>query len=281
MQFSESWLRSLVDPALSSDELSHTLTMAGLEVEEVRAVAPLFEGVVVGAILGVESHPDAERLKVCRVDIGSDDPVQIVCGAPNVVVGMKAPLARVGAKLPGEANGIVEIRRATMRGVASDGMLCSARELGISDDHGGLLALPQDAAPGQNVRAVLDLDDRIFTIKLTPNKADCLSLLGIAREVAAITGAVMTPPPGAPVLATTTDVFPVRISSPDGCGRFTGRVIRNVDATAPTPEWMRRRLERAGQRSISALVDVTNYVMLELGRPLHVYDLNKLRGGID
>jgi phenylalanyl-tRNA synthetase beta chain len=280
MQFSESWLRTLVDPPLSADELAHLLTMSGLEVEECRPVAPDFSGVVVGEIRKVDRHPSADRLVVCEVDAGGEV-LRIVCGAPNAAAGMKVACARVGARLSTVGGKPLEIRKAQMRGVESQGMLCSAREVGLSEDHSGLLALPDDARPGQDVRTVLDLDDRVFVIKLTPNRADCLSVLGVAREVSALTRAPLRAPEILPVRASCDATFPVRISDPAGCGRFTGRVIRNVNAAAPTPEWMKRRLERAGQRSISALVDVTNYVMLELGRPLHVYDLRKLRGGID
>jgi phenylalanyl-tRNA synthetase beta chain len=282
VQFSERWLRTLVDPPLSITELTHLLTMSGLEVESCEPVAPPSSNVVVGEVRKVAPHPQADRLKVCEVDAGTGGALRIVCGAPNVAVGMKAPLALVGARLPAGVDGTpVEIKPVTMRGVESQGMLCSARELGLSDDHSGLLPLPADAPVGADVRQVLELDDHVLLIKLTPNRADCLSVLGVAREVAALTGAKLVPPPVVAVPPLSDARFPVRISDPDGCGRFTGRVIRNVDAAAPTPDWMRRRLERAGQRSISALVDVTNYVMLELGRPLHVYDLDKLSGGID
>ena len=283
MQFSEHWLRTWVNPPLDSDALAHTLTMAGLEVEESRPFAPASSGIVVGLVLEVARHPNADRLSVCKVDVGTGTALNIVCGAPNVVAGMKAPCALIGATLPAaEAGGEpVTIKRAAMRGVESEGMLCSARELELSDDHGGLLALPADAPVGADIRAVLALDDRLLTLKLTPNKGDCLSILGVAREVAALTGAPLTPPSITPVPAASNDTFPVTIGAPEGCGRFSGRVIRNVDATRPTPEWMKDRLLRSGQRSISALVDVTNYVMLELGRPLHVYDLAKLDGAID
>jgi phenylalanyl-tRNA synthetase beta chain len=282
MQFSERWLRSLVDPPLSTAQLAHLLTMSGLEVESCEPVAPPSSKVVVAQVRSVVAHPQADRLKVCEVDAGVGKQLQIVCGAPNVSVGMKAPLALVGARLPaGEGGTEVEIKPAKMRGVESQGMLCSARELGLSDDHTGLLALPPDAPVGADVRQVLALDDHILLIKLTPNRADCLSVVGVAREVAALSGAPLELP-AVPAVAPANDaVFPVRISDAQGCGRFTGRVIRNVNAAAPTPGWMRERLERAGQRTISALVDVTNYVMLELGRPLHVYDLDKLSGGID
>ena len=282
MQFSENWLRTLVDPKLTTSEFTHLLTMSGLEVEECRYVAPPFSGVLVGKVLKVEKHPNADKLKVCQVDVGGAQPLGIVCGAPNVAAGMKVPCALVGARLPGTSpDQPFEIKAATMRGVESRGMLCSARELGLSEDHSGLLKLHEDAPIGRDVREVLALDDRIFTVKLTPNRADCLSVLGMAREVAALTRAPLRPPKISAVPNVSTVTFPVKISAPEGCGRFSGRVIRNVNASASSPDWMKLRLERAGQRSISALVDVTNYVMLELGRPLHVYDLDKLQGGID
>ncbi|HET7764165.1 MAG TPA: phenylalanine--tRNA ligase subunit beta [Burkholderiales bacterium] len=277
MQFSERWLRSFVDPPLATDELARLLTMSGVEVETCLPVAPPFSGVVVGQILSAQTHPNADRLTVCSVDVAKGAPLQIVCGAPNVVAGMKAPVALVGAKLPGE----LEIKAASVRGAESRGMLCSARELGLSEDHSGLLALPANAPLGRDVREVLALDDRIFVLKVTPNRADCLSVLGVAREVSALTRAKLHAPEIKPVQAAIDARFPVKISEASGCGRFAGRVIRNVNASALTPAWMKERLERAGQRPISALVDVTNYVMLELGRPLHVYDLDKLAGGID
>ncbi|MDB5805970.1 MAG: Phenylalanyl-tRNA synthetase beta chain 6 [Betaproteobacteria bacterium] len=286
MKFPESWLRSFVNPPLSSAELAHTLTMSGLEVEETEAAAPAFTGIVVGEIKSFEKHPNADRLNVCQVDAGQDHLLNIVCGAPNVAAGMKVPCALIGAQLPpagdDKADGKpFEIKRAKMRGVESEGMLCSARELGMSDDHSGLLPLPADAVPGTNVREVLNLDDTLFTIKLTPNRADALSVLGVARDVAAITSAPFQPLAVPAVQPTMDDKFTAKITDADGCGRFTGRVIKGVNAKAPTPAWMVERLARSGQRSISALVDVTNYVMLELGRPLHVYDLDKLQGGID
>jgi len=282
MQFSESWLRSMVDPALTTQELAHLLTMAGFEVESCAPVAPAFSKVVVSQVRAVEKHPNADRLTVCTVDAGTGKALRVVCGAPNVVPGMKAPCALVGARLPGAEPGQhFELKPMAMRGVESQGMLCSARELGLSDDHSGLLALDAGAPVGSDLREYLALDDHIFTIKLTPNRADCLSILGVAREVAALTEAILSPPVISPVPHECDAVFPVAISDPDGCGRFTGRVIRDVSAQAATPQWMRQRLERAGQRCISALVDVTNYVMLELGRPLHVYDVDKLSGFID
>ncbi len=273
MNVPENWLRDFVEVKTSADELAHLLTMSGLEVESCAPVAPRFKGVVVGEILAVERHPNADKLTVCTVDIGKQK-LKVVCGAPNVRVGMKAPLATVGAVL-----GKLEIRQSSLRGVDSEGMLCSARELGLSEDHSGLLEL--DDEPGQDVYKSLRLDEQVLTFKLTPNRADCLSVLGIAREVAALTGTALNNPGVKKVAEKSKVTHPVRISAADGCGRFAGRVIRNVNAAAPTPAWMRQRLERAGQRSISALVDVTNYVMLEMGRPLHVYDQDKLKGAID
>ncbi len=278
MQFSEQWLRSLVNPPLSRDELAHLLTMAGLEVEEMRAAAPTFSQVVVARILSAEKHPDADKLKLCRVDVGQASlagPLQIVCGAPNAAVGMRVPCALVGAQLPG-----ISIKRAKVRGIESFGMLCSARELGLSEDHGGLLALDDDAPVGQDLREHLQLDDALITLKLTPNRADCLSLTGIAREVAALSGAALSLPEIKPVPAAHQQSRTVLLDAPDACPRYCGRIISGVDATAPTPGWIKRRLERSGIRSISALVDVTNYVMLELGQPLHAFDNENLRGAI-
>lgn len=276
MQFPESWLRALVNPAIGTEELAHRLTMAGLEVEETQPAAPPFSGIVVAHIVDIAPHPDADKLRVCQVDDGSGQRLQIVCGAPNAAAGLKVPLARVGAELPGG----MKIGTAKMRGVESAGMLCSARELGLSQDHGGLLVLPADMAPGTSLRVALDLDDTLFTLKLTPNRADCLSILGVAREVAALTGAPLTQPVFEPVAVELNDRVKVAISAPDLCGRFAGRVIRGVNARAATPDWMKTRLERAGQRSVSALVDISNYVMLELGRPSHVFDLDKISGDI-
>jgi phenylalanyl-tRNA synthetase beta chain len=275
MNVPESWLRSFCNPPISGQELADRLTMAGIEVEAYEPFGPKFSGVVVGEVLAVEKHPNADKLTVCLVSTGNEK-LQVVCGAPNVRVGMKAPLASIGAKLPG-----IEIKEAPLRGVNSQGMLASARELGLSNDHSGLLELPKNAKTGSDVRSVLGLDDRVMTLKLTPNRADCLSILGVAREVSALTGAALEAPRIEKIPVKSQAKHPVRITAAQGCGRFAGRVIRNVNATAPTPQWMKDRLERAGQRSISALVDVTNYVMLELGRPLHVYDQDKLKGPID
>lgn len=276
MQFPESWLRTLVNPAIATEELAHRLTMAGLEVEDTVPAAPAFSGVVVGHIVEIAPHPDADKLRVCKVDDGAGELLQIVCGAPNAAAGLKVPLARVGAELPGG----MKIGVAKMRGVQSSGMLCSARELGLSQDHAGLLELPADMTPGQSIREALNLDDTLFTLKMTPNRADCLSILGVAREVAALTGAPLSVPTAVAVPVTLDERLPVKVEAPDLCGRFGGRVIRGVNARAATPEWMKTRLERAGQRSVSALVDISNYVMLELGRPSHVFDLDKIRGDL-
>ncbi|NLY33424.1 MAG: phenylalanine--tRNA ligase subunit beta [Alcaligenaceae bacterium] len=272
MLFPESWLRSLVNPAINTEELSHRLTMAGLEIEDTAPVAPPFTGVVVAHIVEVAPHPNADKLRICQVDDGSGELLQIVCGAPNAAKGIKVPLAKIGAVLPGN----FKISKGKLRGEVSFGMLCSARELGLSQDHGGLLELEASAMVGQDIRQALDLDDTVFEIKLTPNRADCLSLHGVAREVSALTGAPLKAFDFSPVAVSINDKLAVNVQAPDLCGRFAGRIIKGVNAKAPTPAWMKSRLERAGQRSVSALVDISNYVMLELGRPTHVFDLNKI-----
>jgi phenylalanyl-tRNA synthetase beta chain len=276
MKFSEHWLRTMVDPPLDSAALAHALTMAGIEVEELARVAPPFSGVVVGKVLAVERHPNADRLTVCRVDAGRGDPLSIVCGAPNVAAGTLVPCALVGARLPGA----VSIRETAMRGVESQGMLCSAAELGLSDDASGLLLLDTDALVGTDLRQALDLDDALFTLKLTPNRADCLSLAGIAREVGAITRCAATLPRASKITTQAAPRRHVRVEDALACPRFCGRVIEGIDARAATPAWMKRRLERSGIRPISAVVDVTNYVMLELGQPLHAYDDALLEGDV-
>ncbi len=283
MQFPESWLRTFVDPQLTTDELSHALTMAGLEVESLSKAAPPTSKIVVGRVLEVVKHPDADKLNVCQVDAGTGATLNIVCGAPNVAPGIKVPVALVGAELPPAEEGgkPFAIKLSKLRGVESQGMLCSARELKLSEDHSGLLVLPEDTPVGQDIRETLNLDDTIFEIKLTPNKADCLSVFGIARETAAITGAPLTPVDIRPVRVELDETLPVSIAAPDLCGRFSGRVIRGVNAHAKTPQWMVERLERSGQRSVSVLVDISNYVMFELGRPSHVFDLDKIHGGIE
>ena len=276
MRVSVNWLKELVDTQMSIDEIAHALTMAGLEVEEVTPVAAPFERVVIAEVKTIAPHPNADKLRVCNVDAGTGTLLQIVCGAPNVTAGMRVPCALVGAKLPG-----IEIKHATLRGVDSNGMLCSARELGLSDEHSGLLALPNDAPVGQDIRVFLDLDDVYLTLKMTPNRGDCLSMMGVARDFAAATGAKLTMSKISPVSITGTISGAVAISAPKACGRYMGRVMTGVDASAMTPDWMKRRLERAGFRSIAPLIDITNYVNLERGQPMHAFDHDTLQGGID
>ena len=262
MQFPESWLRTFCNPSLSTQELADTLTMAGLEVEELRPVAPPFTGIVVGEILEAVQHPDADRLRVCRVNVGQDEPLQIVCGAPNARAGIRVPCALVGAELPpGEDGKPFRIKVGKLRGVQSFGMLCSARELQLSEEHGGLMELPADAPVGTSIRTYLDLDDTLFTLKLTPNLAHTLSVYGVAREVSALTGAPLAPLPSAEVSVASPDAVHVDIQATDLCGRFSGRVITGVDPHVQTPAWMVDRLARCGQRSVSPLVDISNYVM--------------------
>ena len=282
MQFSESWLRQYVNPLLDSKALGHAMTMAGLEVEEQHSVAPPFTKIVVAQILSAEQHPDADRLRVCKVDAGTGQELQIVCGAPNARIGIKIPCALVGAELPpSEVGGKpFMIKLGKLRGVESQGMLCSGRELGLGDDHEGILELPGDAPVGDDIRKYLDLDDQIFVIKLTPNKADCLSLIGMAREVSAITGAALCAPKWTAPNVSIADKLKVTIENTDLCGRFAGRVIRGVNPQAKTPDWIIQRLCHAGQRSISALVDLSNYMMLEMGQPTHVFDIDKLTGDL-
>lgn len=284
MQFPESWLREFCDPPLSSEALADLLTMSGLEVESLDPVAPPFGGVIVGEIVEAEPHPNADRLRVCRVNAGAhskDGLLQIVCGAPNARVGLKAPLALVGAQLPpGEDGKPFEIKKGVLRGVESAGMLCSARELGLSEDHGGLLELDADAKVGTDLRQALALDDRLFTLKLTPNLAHCLSVFGVAREVAALTGAPLRLAAIVPVKPVHDQTLPVRVEATDLCGRFSGRIVRGVNTRARTPAWMVDRLARCGQRSVSALVDISNYVMFEFGRPSHIFDLDRIHDGL-
>ncbi|MDO8719227.1 MAG: phenylalanine--tRNA ligase subunit beta [Polaromonas sp.] len=282
MQFPESWLREFCNPSLSTEQLAETLTMAGLEVEELKPVAPPFTRIVVGEIKTAEQHPNADRLRVCTVDVGQGSLLTIVCGAPNARVGIKVPCALVGAELPpGEDGKPFLIKIGKLRGVESEGMLCSARELKLSEDHGGLLELAPDAPLGQDIRAHLKLDDTLFTLKLTPNLAHCLSVYGVAREVAALTGAPLNAPSFPAVAVSHADTLSVKVSAPDLCGRFSGRIVRNVNPQAATPAWMLDRLARCGQRGVTALVDISNYVMFELGRPSHIFDLDKIHGGLD
>ena len=275
MQFSENWLRTFVNPKLTSAELSHALTMAGLEVEDEQSAGAVFTNVVIVEIVEAAKHPDADRLQVCKVNIGKDT-LQIVCGAANARVGIKVPCALVGAELPS-----ISIKQAKVRGVDSYGMLCSSKELGLAAEATGLLELPSDAPTGRDIRQYLSLNDNLLTLKLTPNRADCLSILGIARDVAAITGAPLSLPKIIPVKLESQRTMAVLVNAPAACPAYYGRVIEGVYAQAKTPDWMARNLERSGVRSISAIVDITNYVLLELGQPLHAFDLAKLGDHIE
>ena len=275
MIISEQWLRTWVSPQVTTDALSHKLTMIGLEVDSIAGAAEAFSGVVVAQIIAAEQHPDADKLRVCTVNAG-DETVQIVCGAPNARAGLIAPLAKVGAVLPGD----FKIKKAKLRGVESQGMLCAGAELTISEDNDGLMELPADAPIGADIREYLSLDDQVIELGLTPNRADCLSVRGIARDVAVAFDETLNETAIAPVESTIADTFPVAIEATAKCPRYLGRVIKNVDLSRPTPDYMRERLERAGLRSIDAAVDVTNYVLLELGQPLHAFDLDQLNGGI-
>ena len=282
MQFPESWLREFCNPPLTTQQLADTLTMAGLEVEELKPVAPPFSNIVVGEIKEAMQHPNADRLRVCKVDVGRAEWLDIVCGAPNARVGIKVPCAMVGAELPpGEDGKPFLIKVGNLRGIESQGMLCSARELKLSEEQGGLLELNGDAVTGQDIRAHLHLDDTLFTLKLTPNLAHCLSVFGVAREVAALTGAPLNIPIFPSISTDQSEILPVKISAQDLCGRFSGRIIRQVNPKSATPQWMVDKLARCGQRSVSALVDISNYVMFELGRPSHIFDLDKIQGGLE
>jgi phenylalanyl-tRNA synthetase beta chain len=282
MQFPESWLREFCNPTLSTQQLADALTMAGLEVEETKTAAPPFSKVVIGEIKECVQHPNADRLRVCQVEAGQGALLNIVCGAPNARVGIRVPVALVGAELPpGEDGKPFAIKLGKLRGVESQGMLCSAKELKISEAAEGLYELAQDAPIGTSIRDYLKLDDTLFTLKLTPNLGHNLSVYGIAREVSAITGAPLLTPEIKPVAATLQDKLKVKISAPDLCGRFSGRIVRGVNTKAKTPQWMVDRLAACGQRSVTALVDISNYVMFEYGRPSHIFDLDKIHGGLD
>nr|ELR5144831.1 phenylalanine--tRNA ligase subunit beta [Providencia stuartii] len=276
MKFSELWLREWVNPAISSEALSEQITMAGLEVDGVEPVAGQFTGVVVGEVVECGQHPNADKLRVTKVNVGGERLLDIVCGAPNCRQGLKVAVATVGAVLPGD----FKIKAAKLRGEPSEGMLCSFSELGISDDHSGIIELPLDAPIGTDLRDYLKFDDRVIEISITPNRADCLSILGVARDVAVINKHELIEPQINAVKATTSETFPIRVEAPEACPRFLGRVIKNIDVSAPTPMWMKEKLRRGGVRSIDAVVDITNYVLLELGQPQHAYDLDRLNGAI-
>ena len=275
MKFSEQWLRGWVSPQASRDELVARLSMAGLEVDSVTLAAGEFSGVVVGEVLATEQHPDADKLRVCQVSDGNET-FQVVCGAPNVRPGLKIPFAKIGAQLPGD----FKIKKAKLRGVESNGMLCSQSELQVGEGNDGLMELPADAPTGEDFRVYLGLDDASIEVDLTPNRGDCLSLAGLAREVGALYAAPVTRPVVAAVAPVNDDVRPVEVLAPAACPRFLGRVVRNVDLSRATPLWMVERLRRSEVRSIDAAVDITNYVMIELGQPMHAYDLAEIDGGI-
>ena len=276
MKIAESWLREWVDPDLDTEALAERLTMAGHEVDGIEREGEGLDGVVIAEVVDVGKHPDADRLSVCKVNDGSGDLVDVVCGAPNVVKGMKSPLAKPGVKLP---NGL-KLRKSRIRGVVSNGMLCSAVELGLGDESDGIIALPDDAEVGSAFADYLGLPDAIIDLDLTPNRGDCFSVLGIARDVSALTGETLRDTTVSPVQATIDDTHQVELGAPGGCPRFAGRVIRNIDLRAKSPVWMTEKLRRAGLRTIHPVVDVTNYVMLELGQPLHAYDLGLVKGPI-
>ncbi len=275
MKFSESWLRQSVNPSISIEDMVAQVTMAGLEVESVEAAAPSMSGVVVGEIVSIEQHPDADKLRVCQVS-GGGAQTQVVCGAPNARVGIKVPFAVVGAKLPGDFN----INKAKLRGVESFGMLCSQTELQLGDDDSGLWELPSDASVGSDLIEYLDLNDNIIEVDLTPNRGDCLSIRGLAREVGVLNQEAVIQQACAPVAATIADKVKVTLEAPDACARYVGRVIRGLDLSQPTPQWMQEQLRRSGVRSLGPAVDVTNYVLLELGQPMHAFDLAKIDGDI-
>ncbi|MGB5180500.1 MAG: phenylalanine--tRNA ligase subunit beta [Gammaproteobacteria bacterium] len=276
MKFSEKWLREWVDPPVSTAELVEQLTMAGLEVDSVEPAAAGLGDLLVGEVVSVDVHPDADKLRVCSVAVGGERPLQVVCGAPNVAVGGKYPLAPVGARLPGD----FKIKKSKLRGVESYGMLCSASELGLSEDHAGLMDLPANAQAGQPLTALLGLDDTIIDIDLTPNRGDCLGIEGIAREVGTLLRCPVTAVEIKPLAATIAEVFGIEVQSSQACPQYLGRVLRGIDVHAQTPLWMQERLRRSGLRSLGIVVDVTNYVLLELGQPMHAFDLARLSGGI-
>lgn len=277
MKFSEQWLREWVNPAITTQQLADQLTMAGLEVEAVEPVAAELNQVVVGFVKNIDKHPDADKLKVCEVDVGDNNSVQIVCGANNVVKGGKYPVALVGATLPNN----LKIKKAKLRGVPSSGMMCSAKELGMAEQAEGLMALPDDAPVGTAIKDYLQLDDTSIELSLTPNRGDCLNIAGVAREVGVLTKTSITPVHAAPIAPKCDDRFPIEITAQQECPRYAGRVIKNINLSVATPMWMQERLRRSGLRSISPTVDVTNYVLLELGQPMHAFDLDKLNGGIN
>lgn len=276
MRFSEAWLRELVNPDIDTDALSHQLSMAGLEVDSVEKAAPDFHGVVIGEVLTKEQHPDADKLSVTTVSVGEGEPVQIVCGAKNVVAGMRVPVATVGAELPGG----FKIKKAKLRGVQSLGMICSASELGIAESSDGIMPLPADAPVGTDFREWLDLDDVMIEVDLTPDRGDCNGMIGIARDVSALNSCDLTEPHTPDVAAVNDARITIRLDAPEACPRYLGRIIKGIDPNAETPLWMQEKLRRGGIRSLGPVVDVTNYILLELGQPMHGFDLANIDGGI-
>ncbi|AUH00940.1 phenylalanine--tRNA ligase subunit beta [Prodigiosinella confusarubida] len=276
MKFSELWLREWVNPAISSDALSEQITMAGLEVDGVEAVAGAFHGVVVGEVMECAQHPNADKLRVTKVNVGGERLLNIVCGAPNCRQGLKVAVATVGAVLPGD----FKIKAAKLRGEPSEGMLCSFSELAITDDHSGIIELPLDAPVGSDIRDYLALNDHTIEISVTPNRADCLGILGVARDVAVLNALALTEPEIVPVDVVIQDTFPISVEATQACPRYLGRVVKGINIKATTPLWMSEKLRRCGIRSIDPVVDVTNYVLLELGQPMHAFDLSRLDGGI-
>lgn len=279
MKVSEQWLREFVNPELDLETIGEKLTFAGVELDGIEPVASAFTKVVVGQITQIEQHPDADRLKICQVDVGAEEAIQIVTNVATVEVGQKVPVALVGARLPEADGSIFKIKKSKLRGVLSQGMFCGAETLGIDDDSPGLLALPDDAELGVDVREAADLNDRVLDLDITPNRADCLSMVGIAREVGVLTETDVIMPVAIKVGVRGDQTFALNITA-DGCKRYAGRIVTGVDNTVATPEWMLTKLQRAGLRSISVLVDITNFVMLELGQPMHAFDLEKIEGGV-
>ncbi|EIJ33497.1 phenylalanine--tRNA ligase subunit beta [Thiothrix nivea] len=280
MKVSEKWLREWIDTPQTLDAIADKLTMSGCEVEARDPVATAFTGIVVGHVLEREKHPDADKLSLCKVDNGRGETLQIVCGASNVRAGIKVPLALIGAVLPLPDGKDLKIKKGKLRGVESFGMLCSSTELGMSEKSDGLLELPDDAPVGMDIRKYLQLDDEVIELAITANRGDCMSMIGVARETALVMDVPLHVPEIPSCTTQHTDTFPIDIQAADACPRYAGRIIRNINPQAPTPVWMQEKLRRAGIRSISATVDVTNYVLLELGQPMHAFDLDKLQGGI-
>ena len=276
MKFSEKWLREWVNPAIDTQALSEQLSMAGLEVDGVEPAAAEFTGVVVGEVVECGQHPDADKLRVTKVNVGGDELLDIVCGAPNCRQGLKVAVATVGAVLPGD----FKIKKAKLRGQPSHGMLCAFVELGISEEGDGIMELPSDAPIGTDLREYLSLDDNIIDVDLTPNRGDCLGIKGLAREVGVLNSVDVNTLEIAPVAATIDDKVSIELVNDEACPRYLGRVIKGINLDAETPLWMVEKLRRSGIRSIDPVVDVTNYVLLELGHPMHAFDLNAIEGGI-